>query len=187
MRMSEDSIVVWNVELVSHTRTWNRYSIADTKDHFPIFSVRSITRTFFYPKVRYGREIFSEAPRGLMSFQVLERWKIKTRCLALTCQTACRRRKQGLSPTAKKTIRFALLFEPYGSKFFLLGRSPIESKKRLCLTHLVGELDAHQFGAWRHLTFLPSALSWLSLFFLIIVFSFVFLKIMFFVFPHYCL
>ena len=118
MRMSEDSIVLWNVELVSHTRTWNRYSIADTKNHFPIFSVRSITRTFFYPKVRYGREIFSEAPRGLMSFQVLERWKIKTRCLALTCQTACRRRKQGLSPTARKTIRFALLFEPYGSKFF---------------------------------------------------------------------
>lgn len=118
MRMSEDSIVLWNVELVSHTRTWNRYSIADTKNHFPIFSVRSNTRTFFYPKVRYGREIFSEAPRGLMSFQVLERWKIKTRCIALTCHTACRRRKQGLSPTAKKTIRFALLFEPYGSKFF---------------------------------------------------------------------
>lgn len=147
MRMSEDSIVLWNVELVSHTRTWNRYSIADTKNHFPIFSVRSNTRTFFYPKVRYGREIFSEAPRGLMSFQVLERWETCTRCLALTCQTACRRRKQGLSPTAKKL--FALLFSSSltAQSFFLLGRSPIESKMRLCLTHLVGELDAHQFGA----------------------------------------
>lgn len=70
--------------------------------------------------------------------------------------------------------------------FFFSGVRPSNQKMRLCLTHLVGELDAHQFGAWRHLTVLPSALSWLSLFFSYYCFSFVFLKIMFFVFPHYC-
>ena len=187
MRMSEDLTVIWDTKLVSHTRLWNRYSIAGTKNHFPIFSspINHPNLLLSEGAVR-ERDLFWSPERANV-FPGSGKMKNKNEVFSTDVPNNLPKAKARLSPAARKTIRFARLFEPFGSKFFLLGLSPIESKMRLCLTHLVGELDAHQFGAWRHLTFLPSALSWLSLFFLIIVFSFVFLKIMFFVFPHYCL